>query len=336
MSGITELSDFFELLPVPLYRSTPDGTLLEGNRALAEVLGYSSIDEMLTGTRSVIRLWANPDERQEWLRAVESLGTLRDFDFHLERRDGTKLWVRDTSRAVTDEQGEILYFEGCLIDVSDRVRLERSRDQFIATVSHELRNPIAAIYGLSSELDTNPDRFDDGETTEMISLIAREAEEASWLIEDLLVAHREDLGGVVVNPSVFSVSEEIERIQKSIPTEVSWIDPVKAEVKADPLRTRQILRNLMTNAVKYGGSEVSVVVNEREDYVDIDVRDSGRPIDPQTLKHIFEPFMSSRSHPGSVGLGLWISKRLAELMGGTVSYRYEAGLSCFRLTLPAR
>ncbi len=335
MSRVSELSDFFELLPVPLYRSAPDGTLLAGNRALANVLGFDTMEELLEETTSVANLWVNPGERQRWVLAFESHRTIRDFDVQLERSDGTTIWVHDTARAVMDDKGEILHFEGCLFDVTDRIRLERSRDQFIATVSHELRNPIAAIFGLSAELDSNLDQFDEAEKTEMISLIAREAEEASWLIEDLLVAHREDLQGVAVNPVSFSISDEISRICEGIPTTVDVLDPGRATVRADPLRTRQILRNLLTNAVKYGGPEIRVIVSQENREVAVEVCDTGNAIEPETLQRIFEPFASSQSHPGSVGLGLWISKRLAELMGGTITYRYRSGESCFQLTLPA-
>ena len=334
MSRVRELSDFFEHLPVPLYRSAPDGALLAGNQALAGILGYESIEEVREAADAVTGFYTDPAVRDEWTATIESQGVVRDFDVELRRKDGQILWVRDTARAVFDESGNVKYYEGCLIDVTDRVRLERSRDRFIATVSHELRSPITAIYGLGREMEERRETFSDEEMGEMISLMTREAEEASWLIEDLLVAHRDDLGSVPIHEESFSLLNEVRRVVESVEANVPIDGGEGLEVYADPLRTRQILRNLVTNAERYGGDEVRVQIDSDNGSAQVAVCDSGDPIDNETLDHIFQPFVTAQRHAQSVGLGLWISSRLAELMNGGIVYEHDGNDSRFILSLP--
>jgi len=335
MSRVRDLSEFFEHLPVPLYRSAPDGALLAGNTALARILGFESMEALRGHSGSVNDFYPDPAAREVWVETVRADGTAHDFDVELRRHDGQVVWVRDTARAVYDEEGELRYFEGCLIDVTDRIRLERSRDQFIATVSHELRTPITAIFGLSKEMASAYASFAEEDKKEMIALVAHEAEEASWLIEDLLVAHRADFADVKFSMDSFPILDEIRRVAESVDSKFTIIGEEGILVVADPLRTRQIVRNLLTNAVRYGGSEASIEVEQTGEMVKVSVCDSGEPIDDATLEYIFEPFVGTPQNTQSVGLGLWISRRLSELMGGSIQYRHDGERSEFILTLPA-
>lgn len=335
MSRVRDLSEFFEHLPVPLYRSAPDGALLAGNAALAQILGFESMEALRGHSGSVNAFYPDPAAREVWIETIRAEGTAHDFDVELRRVDGQIVWVRDTARAVYDDDGGLRYFEGCLTDVTDRIRLERSRDQFIATVSHELRTPITAIFGLSREMENAYASFEEEDKKEMIGLVAREAEEASWLIEDLLVAHRADFADVKFSLDSFPILDEIRRVAESVDGKFALTGAENAVVVADPLRTRQIVRNLLTNAVRYGGSEASIEIEQAGDVVKVAVCDSGEPIDGATLEYIFEPFVGTPQNTQSVGLGLWISRRLSELMGGSIQYRHDGARSQFILTLPA-
>ena len=106
---------------------------------------------------------------------------------------------------------------------------------------------------------------------------------------------------------------------------------------ADPARVRQILRNLITNALRYGGDDIEVDVGTDRDAVFLEVRDDGPGLPGEEWERIFEPyyrFHSERSQPGSVGLGLTVARGLAELMDGNLTYRYYDGQSIFTLRLP--
>lgn len=338
MFGTDDLAAFFRRTPVALYRTTTGGELLAANEALAELLGYDSLDAMRASVSTVVHSYVDPSQRDKWLDVIGAAGVVYDFDVQLRRPDGTTVWVQDTARAIKDESGEILYFEGALIDVSDKVAARRARDEFIATVSHELRNPIAAMLGLGEELAKGYESFSDEERREIAQLISRQAEDASWLIEDLLVAHREDTSRIPINIESFDLTKEVERVLEVVDVPVTVeVNGGDARVEADPRRTRQIIRNLVDNAVRYGGDHIIVRIDTGPEQVRLLVCDSGEPIDAKEIDGIFEPFgiRESISHPKSVGLGLSVGRKLARLMGGDLVYEHRDGWSRFVVTLPS-
>lgn len=330
------LDPSLEQLPAPVYRTAPDGTILAVNQALADMLGYAEPSQVVG--MSVLSTYRRPKEREAWVDRIARTRTVADLDVELVRSDGTTVWVRDSGRAVHDPEGRLLYYEGVLLDVSDKEAAERSKNLFIATVSHELRTPLAAVLGLGRELADGYESFSDEERRELAELIAQQAEEASWLVEDLLIAFRDDPQKVNLAIEPFDVVEEVEAVLDVID------DPVDVEVAAmgtvvtaDPRRTRQILRNLIGNAVKYGGGDIVVRVTGGADQVDVAVMDSGPEIPAGRVDSLFLPFERGEGHhnPASVGLGLSVARRLAILMDGELGYRYQDGWSTFYLTLPA-
>ena len=338
MSGTDDLAAFFRRTPVALYRTTPGGELLAANEALANLLGYESIDALRQALPTVGGVYVDPTRREEWLRVICAAGVVYDFDVELRRPDGTTFWVQDAARAVRDESGAIIYFEGALIDMSEKVAARKARDVFIATVSHELRNPIAAMLGLGEELAKGYDSFTDQERREIAQLIARQAEDASWLIEDLLVANREDPDRIVLSTETFDLTKEVERVLEVIDRPVTVeVDGGEAMVEADPRRARQIIRNLVDNAVRYGGDEIVIRIETRDQEVELVVCDSGGPIAAEDVSRIFEPYgtRDNTAHPKSVGLGLSVARKLTRLMGGELVYEHRSGWSRFIVTLPA-
>lgn len=338
MPGTDDLAAFFRRTPVALYRTSPDGELLAANEALATLLGYESLEAMREGLTTVAESYVDPSQRREWLDVIAAAGVVYDFDVQLRRPDGTTIWVQDTARAIRDDSGLIQCFEGALIDVSEKVEAKETRETLIATVSHELRNPIAAILGLGEELSNGYDTFSDQERREIAQLIARQADDASWLIEDLLVAHREDTSRIVLSPEDFDVTKEVERVLEVVDAPVTVeVNGGDAVVSADPRRVRQIIRNLVDNAVRYGGDDIRVRIETGSGLVTLEVCDSGAPIDPDEVGKIFEPFgtRDNISHPKSVGLGLSVARKLARTMGGDLIYAHRSGYSRFIVTLPA-
>lgn len=338
MSGIDELKAFFRRMPVAFYRTSTTGHLIAANPALAGILGFDSVEEMMAQLKTVETIYMEPAQRAAWLRRMATEGVILDFDVQLSRPDGTTIWVRDSARAVRDEHGEIEYYEGSLIDVTDKFEAEKTKDEFIATVSHELRNPLAAMLGLGQELADNYDTFTDEERRDMAQMIARQADDASWLIEDLLVVYRDNLSQVSVSLQEFDVTKEIERVLEVVdyPIDIKVLEG-SSRILADPRRTRQILRNLITNAMRYGGEEIRVTIDKAADRLEVKVQDSGKPIPDADVERIFRAYERGKgpSHAGSVGLGLNVSRRLARLMDGDLTYRHEGGWSEFVLSLPS-
>ena len=112
----------FDGVPVGLYRTTPEGQMLDANLALVHMQRYDSREEVLAGNPADVYL--DPQDRVRWQVLMERAGVLRDFEVRLRRRDGTVIWVSDTARAVRDDQGQVLYYEGSVEDITERKEAE--------------------------------------------------------------------------------------------------------------------------------------------------------------------------------------------------------------------
>lgn len=325
-------------LPVALYRTSSDGELLAANHALASLLGFGSVAEAMEEMKTVESVYVDPARRALWLDEIAVNGVARDFDVELRRRDGTRVWVQDTARAVFGEDGRLLFCEGALIDVTEKVRAKKARDEFVATVSHELRNPVSVLFGLAQEMADDYESFNEQERREIASLMARQADDASWIIEDLLVAYREDMDQIPLRVETFDLAEEVNRVLEGFEADVA-IEPAQGDsrVLADPHRIRQVLHNLVSNAVRYGGEVIKVSVRASGEMVEVAVSDSGGPIAPEEVERIFEPFQrgSGLLDSKSVGLGLAVARKLAIAMGGGLVYKHDGSFSSFIVTLPA-
>ncbi len=217
-------------------------------------------------------------------------------------------------------------------------QLVRSKDEFIASVSHELRTPLTVVVGLANEMKEGFGQFTDDELREFIGLVAGQGNEVANIVEDLLVIARADIDRITVLPesvdlvahvrAVFAGLEQEEELNIIGQTPPTWCDPG---------RLRQIIRNLLTNAVRYGGERVRVELGVMGDHARLEVCDDGPGIGEQDQDRVFEAYHRAhdrRGQPASVGLGLTVSKRLAELMGGNLAYYRRDGWSVFALSLP--
>jgi signal transduction histidine kinase len=219
------------------------------------------------------------------------------------------------------------------------IELMEEKNRFLASVSHEIRTPLTAILGFAQLIDETED-LDDGTRDLMIGSIVQQAREMADLVDDLLVAARAEAGTIEVADTVVDVLEQIDQTLRaggSFTSGVRAERPVELpEAMGDPARVRQILRNLLTNAERYGGADVVVVASLEGDRVVISVSDNGPGLPTEEWERIFQLYERAHERPGrteSVGIGLTISRQLAELMGGGLDYRHDSGRSIFRLSL---
>ncbi len=233
-----------------------------------------------------------------------------------------------------------------VVDVTEmydaRRGLERSlqsKDELIATVSHELRTPLTTVVGLSMELSQAYDQFSKDEARDLLEMISDQSIEVATIVEDLLVAARAESGSLTVGVEPVDLHLEAKTTLRGLEMEGD-IDchtvGVVATVSADPGRVRQILRNLLVNARRYGTKPVRVIVQNSEHEVRLEVRDGGAPIPEDEREAIFGRYYRARQTPGvtaSVGLGLTVSRELARVMGGDLTYEHD-GESVFVLALP--
>ncbi|MDF1597489.1 MAG: PAS domain-containing sensor histidine kinase [Acidimicrobiia bacterium] len=217
--------------------------------------------------------------------------------------------------------------------------LVRSKDEFVASVSHELRTPLTAVLGLAEELRDHAHSFSAEEQIDLRDVIAVQAREVAAIVEDLLVAARADIGAVTILPEACDVRRAVDDVLSVLEPKstvaVSVSSPVIAY--ADPGRCRQVVRNLLTNALRYGGTRVKVDAWTDGDMVHLAVRDNGSGLSEEDAARVFQPYQSAHrqhSQPASIGLGLTVSRQLARLMDGDLVYRFDGEWSSFELTVP--
>jgi signal transduction histidine kinase len=217
---------------------------------------------------------------------------------------------------------------------------DRLRSRLISSVSHELRTPLTGLHGLATVLQDNYDDLSRGEITEFLDLLVLESAEATALVEDLLTAVR-PTDHIRLDPRSVELAEEIRAVVATLAPvtskSVKVIDGSGLTAYADPTRLRQIIRNLLTNAERYGGPHVELRAEAVGANVTVTVCDDGPGIPPTEREAVFEEWQGSdigTQHPQSIGLGLTISRRLARAMDGDLTYSYVDGESRFTLTLP--
>lgn len=216
--------------------------------------------------------------------------------------------------------------------------LLRSKDEFLGSVSHELRTPLASVVGFATELRDRYEDFDPVQRREFLALIADQGQDMAHIINDLLVAARADADSLVVRLAPVDLEDEVNTVLRQVDGVRVSVETAGADVSAlaDAGRVRQILRNLVVNARRYGGPNVTISIADRGETTSVAVCDDGPGIPESEWERIFDPY--SRSHhregqPASVGLGLTVSRILARRMCGDLTYRYEDRTSIFELEL---
>jgi signal transduction histidine kinase len=217
-------------------------------------------------------------------------------------------------------------------------RLSRAREEFIANASHELRTPLTGISGLAQILAEDPTIAGSNSASELLHLIISESNDLSRMVEDLLTTARIDAGALHFDFEELSISEIVSDVAEPLVRaglSVTW-ECEPAFVKGDALRTRQVLRNLLSNARKYGGPHIEVRGRIDGRTYTCEVIDDGDGVPSHISDRMFERFVH-RGHTGvkdSVGLGLAIVHALAQGMGGSVRYERRDENTVFTVRLP--
>ncbi len=224
-------------------------------------------------------------------------------------------------------------------NVEELREVVRSKDQFLASVSHEVRTPLTAVVGLSEILRTGFDDYPREQLLELVELISEQGFEMTNIIEDLLVAGRLEIDAISIVSEVISIEAEIAMAMRGVNgSEKVVVEHADLAGYADPVRFRQIMRNLVTNALRYGGETVVITIAETEARMAvISVGDNGVGIRSADTERIFNPYERAGDAPssaGSVGIGLTVSRHLARKMAGDLVYRRRPGWTWFELTIP--
>jgi PAS domain S-box-containing protein len=357
----SRFTELFETLQEGVYFCDPAGRLLDVNPAMVRMLGYSHRDE-LVGTNIGALYFDRPENPfPERPGSHNSAPLMREIT--LRRKDGTPITCIDNSNALCDEYGHMVRHQGTLVDITVRKQSEKelhkakesaeaanmAKSVFLAHMSHEIRTPMTAVIGMAElALDTELTL----EQKEYLTMVRDSGRSLLTLINDILDFSKVEAGKLDLDSTDFSLRAGINELakiqdvrakQKGLQLQVIIPPEVPDALLGDPNRLRQILSNLVDNAIKFTErGEVTLKIEkdsqtENEVRLHFSVADTGIGIPLEKQQLIFEAFAqadnSTTRKYGGTGLGLSISSRLVQLMAGKIWVESMAGRgSAFHFT----
>lgn len=253
----------------------------------------------------------------------------------LDPLDATEVVIVESLARVAEVSMRVAALVELYADQSEELaELIAEREAFLTATAHQLRTPMTAVLGfghLIEEAATSPD------LAEMAGYVVREASEMSNALDNLLIASRSITNSLLVATSHIDVGTEARRVAAEIDSRRSIVVSGEARAVGDPVRVRQVLRNLIRNALEHGGGHVTVAVGARGGQAHVDVIDDGPGVSEERVENLFLAFTRNNGvdgRPGSTGLGLHAARQLARLMSGDITYRRGAGQTIFRFDLP--
>ncbi|HEX4053711.1 MAG TPA: PAS domain S-box protein [Tepidisphaeraceae bacterium] len=337
-----------------------------------EMLGYADGETPIT--RAAVAGLMHPDDHAKaWERAKAHLDGPEPYyrdEYRLRHKDGSYRWILARGIAIRDSQGRTTRFVGSHTDITDRKRAEqdhnellarergmrsemekanKAKDEFLAVLSHELRTPLTPILPAVQMLEQ--DQTLSASQRELMAMIRRNVELEARLIDDLLDLTRISKGKLELFLAPTDVHQKIRHVAAMFDSEIRsrhltlelHLEAAAHHVQADAARFQQVLWNLLKNAVKFTPVDGAVGVrtnNNATGRLQVEVSDTGCGIDPELLPRIFDAFVQGTGEAtrrqGGLGLGLTISKRLIEMLNGTLAaFSDGPGRGCrFVLELP--
>jgi PAS domain S-box-containing protein len=342
-----------------------DGAVEVFSDAATEISGYTR--EELRGRswfETLVPRDRYPQVWQEFERLMVG-GLPREFENPILTKSGEERYIiwRNTELR---RAGQIVGTLSFGIDVTERKRAEealnarnlllaeaqhrleglmREKARFVATVSHELRTPLAGVLGFAAELRDRVGTFTTAEIAEFATHIADGCATANKIVEDLLTAVRIDANEITLAPEPIDLGREALAVagerELAIHLAARHLDDRRetAIAWADRNRVQQVIRNVLLNACRYGGTHIGVVsgVSTDSPVAFLRITDDGPGVPDDLRERLFDPYQHGSFDPSlteSVGLGLYVSRHLARLMGGDLTYRRQDGVTIFELALP--
>ncbi|HLO58900.1 MAG TPA: PAS domain S-box protein [Bacteroidales bacterium] len=357
-------------IPGVVYRCATDDdwTVLFITDAIENLTGYKAADFEKNQNKSMAGI-IHPDDLSHVREAVtEGLRDFRQFniEYRILTRYKTVKWISNNGRAVVDDQNNIKWVDGFLLDITERIQAleelrkakiaaeeaNNAKSEFLANISHEIRTPLNSVLGFTELLEG---LTSDNIQIKYLNSIKASGKNLMMLINDLLDLSKIEAGKMTLHFTFFDIRRLLDEIRNVFSLRVTikgirYIEKIEnrfpAEIKFDEVRLRQILINLVGNAVKFTHQgEIKIIIKATLKNtsgvrplmkLDISVTDTGIGIPESSFRLIFESFrqhsqLDSRKYEGT-GLGLAITKRLVEAMQGTISVKSQVGQgSTFRV-----
>src|SRR5690606_18794562 len=327
--------------PFMVWVTAPEGACIFLSRTWYEFTGIAPSEGLGSGWLEAV----HPEDRlpfEEAFRAAQDRLEPFRLEYRMRRHDGEYRWVLQAAAPRFSPGSKFKGYIGSIIDITERKLAEqalesadRRKDELLAMLAHELRNPTAALTTATELLG----RLTSDETIdELRQMIERQLNHLTRLVDDLLDTSRITTGRIILQRRRIDLRDILRHsLETSRPLissrghEVSCVEPGEPVlVEADPVRLAQVVTNLLNNAAKFTppGGRIELRVDRRDNEAVVAVHDSGVGIAPESLPHLFDRQrrVDEPRHDAGLGLGLSLVKRLVELHGGTVEAHSE-GLS---------
>jgi PAS domain S-box-containing protein len=331
-----------------IYQVTPEGHYLSANPAMANILGYDTPEDFLKQiTNANIDVYVNPTERERSLRDVLRDGSV-NAEVQVKKKSGEVIWVHENLRTVKDDDGQLIYFEGSMDDITRRKETEialteakmqsdlanRGKSEFLANMSHELRTPLNAIIGFSDIIKGQAfGPVGSKEYIEYASEIHDSGKRLLQVINDVLDVSRIEAGNRQLNEGIVDLVKVTAsaldmlspKIEGSKLTITNLIDAQSPRLIGEAHAIKQMMTNLLSNAIKFTPAGGLVTISHELDeqgQFRLSVTDTGQGLTDEELEKAMTRFGQvntkfSKSDSGT-GLGLTLVQSLIALHGGTL------------------
>lgn len=329
-----------------------EGRFLIANKATADVLNAPETGDIIGKTYFDFYETERATELRAMEQAVIKSGEARQTEQLFRFVNGSEAWFSTLKVPLRDDKGQMIGIITHNRDITDLHNLAVQKEQFISTVSHELRSPVTSIRGALGLICSLPLSDMNPKVSKLITTADRNARRLAELIDDILDFEKVVSGKMDFEPEEIDVAETLSDAvdaiahylpEKGVSVQLDNQAP-DARISVNPQRLNQILSNLLSNAVKFSpeGGRVTVSTSRASGFVQIAVCDQGPGVPPEFEAQLFERYSqdkiraskANRSNIASTGLGLSIAKEMVNKMGGDIRYDRTSGSTAFVVSLP--
>ena len=350
----------FENAVEGFFQSTPEGRFISVNPSFAEMLGYASPEELISNVTDIAKqYYVNPEDRRRYMQLLEKDGSVQHFEFKARCKDGLQIWVSNSTRAVYNQNGKLIRYEGNVNSITQRKQAEKEKAlleeqlrqaqkmEAIGTlaggIAHDFNNILFPMFGylemvLEDVPKGNPLR---GQLVEVLS----GAKRARDLVKQILAFSRQSDHDMKPMKMYLVLKEALKLIKASLPSTIKITQNIQSDcglVFAAPTQIHQIVMNLCTNAYhameETGGKltvnlkEVELTVEDLKDtamvpgkHISLTVADTGPGMEQRVIDRIFDPYFTTKEKGKGTGLGLAVVDGIIKSHGGHIRVYNEPG-----------